>query len=85
MNQNQIETPLETAALNAQQFSINLVFATAIAEVLRRNDEVEAYAESERGSYSSRENVRAARAEVDQVLRHIAISGPSLGYGAVQA
>jgi len=78
-------TPLEEAWLDATQFSINLVFATAIAEVLRRSDEVEAFAHAERGAYSSRETVRAARAEVDQVLRHIAISGPKLGYGGVQA
>jgi len=81
----QIETPLETAALNAQQFSVNLVFATAIAEVLRRSEEVEAFAHAECGSHISRETVRVARAEVDQVLMQIAISGPEMGYGEAQA
>ncbi len=78
-------TPLEEAALNAQQFSINLVFAAAIAEVLRRNKEVEAFAASEQGSYSSRESVRQAREEVEKVFQHIALSGPRLGYGVLQA
>ena len=81
----QIETPLETAALNAQQFSINLVLAAALAEVLRRSEEVEAFAYAERGSYSSRETVRQARAEVQHVLREIVLQPQHLGFGAIQA